>query len=254
VLAFHVRYLLGRVASADLARGSDKDRVEWPPHPDRLFCALVQAWSDLGHPTQERDLLVRLESPLEERTRLPVVHVAQTTADVSRVSFVPVNDNWRPYYRDPNTNKDKAFPVMGSLRIGRDRKERRFVSRTVDLDPPEAHAIIGWPGDGWTASDYESAAKLARLVGYLGHSSSVVAVEVADHMPTPTWVAAGDGTLLLRVPTTGRLGALQGAFKAGRRPAVGAVERHGRAPARRRPPPSPSRCIDSDDAPPPRMP
>lgn len=222
MLAFCVRYLLGRVAAADLARGSDKDRVEWPPHPDRLFCALVQAWGDLGRSAQERDLLVRLESPLEERTRLPVVHGAQSTADISRVSFVPVNDNPRPYYRDPTTKKDKPFPVMGSLRIGRERQERRFVSRTLEIDPPEPHAIIGWPGDHWTASDYEVAARLARLVGYLGHSSSMVAVEVADHMPTPTWVADEDGTLPLRVPTAGRLHALQGAFDAGRRPPVGA--------------------------------
>jgi CRISPR-associated protein Csb2 len=166
--------------------------------------------------------LVRLESAMEEPTRLPVVHVAQTTtADVSRVSYVPVNDNHKPYYRDPNTKKDKPFTVMGSMGIGRDRKERRFVSGTLDLDAPEPHATIGWPGDGWSAGDYEAATKLARLVGYLGHSSSVVAVEVADHMPAPTWVADENGTSLFRVPTAGRLDALRDAFKAGRRPLVG---------------------------------
>lgn len=233
MLAFRIRYLLGRVAAADFARGNDKDRVEWPPHPDRLLCALVQAWGDLGCPAVERDLLLRLQSPLEQPSRLPVVHVGTTTTgpDVSRVSFVPVNDNEKPFYRDPNAKRDKPFSMMGAMRIGRDRKERRFVSRTVDLDAAEPHAIIGWPGDGWRAEDYDTAARLARLVSYLGHSSSVVAVDVTDHVPAPTWVGDEHGTLLLRVPTEGRIEALQGAFLVDRRPPVGVWRLYGQAQA-----------------------
>jgi CRISPR-associated protein Csb2 len=230
VLAFRIRYLLGRVAAADFACGNDKNRVEWPPHPDRLLCALVQAWGDLGCPPAEHELLLRLQSPLEEPSRLPVVHVGTTTADadVARVSFVPVNDNEEPFYRDPTTKRDKPFSMMGAMRIGRDRKERRFVSRTVDLNSAEPHAIIGWPGDGWVAQDYDTAARLARMVGYLGHSSSVVAVDVTDAVPPPTWVGDEHGTLLLRVPTDGRVEALERAFQAGHRPPVGVWRPYGR--------------------------
>lgn len=233
MLAFRIRYLLGRVAAADFARGNDKDRVEWPPHPDRLLCALVQAWGDLGCPSAEHELLLRLQSSLEEPSRLPVVHVGTTTADadVARVSFVPVNDNEKPFYRDANTKRDKPFSMMGAMRIGRDRKERRFVSRTVDLDAAEPHAIIGWPSDGWRAEDYGMAARLARLVSYLGHSSSVVSVDVTDHVPEPTWVGDEHGTLLLRVPSQGRVEALEGAFQAGRRPPVGVWKLYGPAQA-----------------------
>ena len=119
---------------------------------------------------------------------------------------------------------------MGSMRIGRDRKERPpFVSGTLDLDASEPHATIGWPRNGWTSTDYQAAARLARLVGYLGHSSSVVAVEVADHIPAPTWVADEQGTLLFRVPTPGRLDALLNAFKVGRRPLVAVWRLYGQA-------------------------
>lgn len=226
MLAFRVRYLLGRVAAADVSRGSEKDRGEWPPHPDRLFCALVQAWGDLGRPDRERGFLERLE-----KAGPPHVHAARATADISRVTFVPVPDNWKPYYRDPNTKKEKPFPVMGAMRIGRDRKERRFVSQAVDLDVSEAHATIGWPRPGdhnaWSASDFEAAESLSRLVGYLGHSSSVVAVDVIREIPSPSWMPDEDGTLLLRVPHPDRFAALKCAFEAGRRPPVSTWQPYG---------------------------
>jgi len=226
VLAFRVRYLLGRVAAADVSRGSEKDRGEWPPHPDRLFSALVQAWSDLGRPGRERGFLERIE-----KAGPPHIHAARATPDVSRVSFVPVPDNWKPYDRDPNTKKDKPFPVMGAMRIGRDRKERRFVSQAVDLDVREPHATIGWPRpgdhDAWSAGDFEAAECLSRLVGYLGHSSSVVAVDVVREIPAPAWMPDEDGTLLLRVPHADRLATLERAFEAGRRPPVSTWQPYG---------------------------
>lgn len=198
MLAFRVRYLLGRVAAADVSRGSEKDRSEWPPHPDRLYSALVQAWADLGQPNRERTFLQRLAS-----APAPRVHAQRAANDVGRVSFVPVPDNWKPYYRDPNTKKEKAFTVMGAMRIGRDRKERRFVSHAVELDLVEPHATIAWPqpvdGTAWTSEDLECAANLSRLVGYLGHSSSLVGVDVGDEVATVGWRTV-DGEEVWRWP------------------------------------------------------
>jgi CRISPR-associated protein Csb2 len=227
VLAFRVRYLLGRVAAADVSRGSEKDRGEWPPHPDRLFCALVQAWGDLGRRDSEREFLERLE-----RAGSPHVHATRAAADVARVSFVPVPDNWKPYFRDPNTKKDKPFPVMGAMRIGRDRKERRFVSQAVNLDVHEPHATIGWPRprehQEWQERDYGAAATLSRLVSYLGHSSSVVAVDVVREVPVSAWIPDdNDGALLLRVPHEDRLKILEAAFEADRRPPVSTWQSYG---------------------------
>jgi CRISPR-associated protein Csb2 len=151
--------------------------------------------------------------------------------DVSRVSFVPVADEWKPYYRDPNTKKDRPFPAMGALRIGRDRKERRFVSQAVELDLSEPHVVIGWPeaheNERWAVGDFESAACLSRHVAYLGHSSSIVAVDVVPELPDPTWVPDDHGTLLLRVPHENRLKLLEDAFHAGRRPPLAAWSPYG---------------------------
>lgn len=226
MLAFRVRYLAGRVVAADVSRGSEKDRGEWPPHPDRLFCALVQAWGDLGRPDRERSFLERIE-----KAGPPHVHAARAIGAVSRVSFVPVPDNWKPYYRDPSTGKEKPFPVMGAMRIGRDRKGRRFVSQAVELDVREPHATIGWPRpgdrDAWGAGDFEAAESLSRLVGYLGHSSSVVAVDVIREVPSSAWMPDEDGTLLLRVPHADRFAALERAFGAGRRPPASTWQPYG---------------------------
>ena len=48
MFALRVTYLMGRVYSAAFDDGDDKREPEWPPHPSRLFSALVAAWGDGG--------------------------------------------------------------------------------------------------------------------------------------------------------------------------------------------------------------
>ena len=68
----------------------DNSGAEWPPHPERVFSALVQAWGDGGHDPTERAALEWLES-------LPAPCIrADPTQDCDRRSapivFVPPND------------------------------------------------------------------------------------------------------------------------------------------------------------------
>ena len=89
MLALEVEYLTGRsVASMP----NDRDQAEWPPHPGRLFMALVAAHMerDPGD-SAERAALLWLEglSP-------PEISAADADPrDVLEV-FVPVNDNFGP--------------------------------------------------------------------------------------------------------------------------------------------------------------
>ena len=48
MFVLRVTYLMGRVYSAAFDDGDDKREPEWPPHPSRLFSALVAAWGDSG--------------------------------------------------------------------------------------------------------------------------------------------------------------------------------------------------------------
>ena len=45
MLTIEVEFLLGRYAAADFR---DRERPEWPPHPARLFSALVAASHESG--------------------------------------------------------------------------------------------------------------------------------------------------------------------------------------------------------------
>ena len=56
-----VIYLMGRSYAAPPEEGDDKRTAEWPPHPGRLFCALVAAWGESGGSDEGRKVIEWLE-------------------------------------------------------------------------------------------------------------------------------------------------------------------------------------------------
>src|SRR4051812_33195002 len=59
MLAVEVELLTGRYTAT---RYDDRDRPGWPPHPARLFSALVALWADADEPDpKERAALLWLE-------------------------------------------------------------------------------------------------------------------------------------------------------------------------------------------------
>lgn len=57
MFAIEVEFLLGRSVATD---PSQRDLAEWPPHPTRLFSALVDALGDVA----DEDARARAESAL----------------------------------------------------------------------------------------------------------------------------------------------------------------------------------------------
>lgn len=85
MLALRVEYLTGRVVAT---RYNDRDAAEWPPHPARLFSALVACWAEqLPLDEPERQALTWLEG-------LSPPHIACSSCHERRVvtHYVPVND------------------------------------------------------------------------------------------------------------------------------------------------------------------
>lgn len=79
--------LLGGAYRATLPDGSN---AEWPPHPERIFSALAQAWGDGGCDPNEREVLAWLEQqppPAIEADALDQVSIR----DAPTV-YVPPND------------------------------------------------------------------------------------------------------------------------------------------------------------------
>lgn len=221
MFGFRVTYLRGSVTAADMRSGNAKDEVEWPPHPDRLFCALVQAWGDLGAAALGRSALCWMEQLPPPFIRCGTM---LTTSVVRR--FVPVNDTWNPITTDSKGRKKCAPPIAGSP-IGRVRQPRLIPTATLSDDT----ATFWWP-DATPAADHrQSLLELSNAVASVGHPSCLVSVEVVDSADAlePTWVPRADGTETLRVPTSGRLSELCEAYEASprRRPPMGAWASYG---------------------------
>lgn len=157
MLALRVTYLMGRVYSARFEDGDGKADPEWPPHPSRLFSALTAAWGEGG---AEEELRPALEW-LEQQTPPRILFGRHTTRALVQ-AFVPVNDS-------------------ETLPEDRSRKGRVFPS--ASLTNPDVYFI-------WDASPTEEVRKkLDRILlraSSVGHSSSLVSVEIAEQV-------SGDG-------------------------------------------------------------
>lgn len=198
MLAIAINYLNRQVRA--FTYNSTSAEPEWPPHPDRVFMAMVAAWGQTGQSPDEEQALRWLErqEPPEiaagpHRPRNPVTH------------YVPVNDN--PARRD----LEKLLP-QGQVR----RQPRRFAAAA--LDHPVAHLI-------WRDADPEhhllALRRLCANVTNVGHSSSLTQAYIDANPPAPNWrPATAQGNIQLRTPYHGRLDDLITAYANGQRPAA----------------------------------
>jgi CRISPR-associated protein Csb2 len=189
---------------AIITRWDNRDEPEWPPHPDRVFMALVAAWGEAGEDAAQREALEWLES-LDPPSLTVPTEVSQRT---SFTSYVPVNDNSSP------VGKKGAFGPMGSLPIGRNRQPRRFPA----VVPSSPTFFLSWNVDIPT-NLRPGLEKVCELVTYVGHSATPVRLWLDDRPPAPTLVADDNRALQsLRVFNRGRLAYLKNRFDAGLRP------------------------------------
>ena len=86
MFAIAVELLTGRYTAQQF---NDRNRPEWPPHPARLFSALVAAWADNDEPDgEERSALRWLED--QDPPSIRCGDALKQRAVVTH--FVPVND------------------------------------------------------------------------------------------------------------------------------------------------------------------
>lgn len=177
--------------------------AEWPPHPDRVFCALVQAWADGGKKSDEAAALrwlEQLEPPVIDADPVNDVHKNRRVFDRdSAAVYVPPND----------ATDVSILPAF-----------RRRQARTFAATFPESPII----GMRWNTSTLNGEtlhiAMLAERVASIGHSSSLVRCHVIENVGAErAWIPTNDGSgRRLRVPRGGRFDALEAAWQHGRRP------------------------------------
>ncbi|HYH66475.1 MAG TPA: type I-U CRISPR-associated protein Csb2 [Urbifossiella sp.] len=193
MFALGVDLLMGR---AVMTRWEDRDAAEWPPHPDRVFMALVAAWGEAGEDAAQRAALEWLETLDPPALAVPGL----ASERVTFTSFVPVNDD-----ADPTRTNG---PPVGNYPLRRHRVGRSFPAAV-----PEAPTFrLIWDVDV-PANLRPGLDAVCALATYLGHSSSPVRVWVSDETPDPTLVpVTGRAAVRLRTFGKGRLAYLEGRF------------------------------------------
>jgi CRISPR-associated protein Csb2 len=215
MLALEIELLTG-VYGASLP---DKSGAEWPPHPERAFSALVQAWGDGGCDGRARAALEWLES-----LPAPLIEADDRVACSERSAltvFVPPNDSPR----------EKEMTAL--LPDRRRRQSRNF--RVAIPENPVVKMI--WP-DAPGASEHRAAlSALAHRVTSLGHSASLVRFALTESNADPfrLWTPDDHGALSLRIAHRGRMLRLEEWLSRDERPQPGVSVRY-RSPSPARPP------------------
>lgn len=185
-LTLGIRYLRGQAVATD---PTNREQAEWPPHPARVFMALAAAHFESGEDASERVALEWLEalSP-------PALFVPEVFARSPVTAYVPVND--------------KAGPSTASLQSApsftRSRQPRQFPSHWLG----DQCLFCTWPSAVGSEVHLAALNQLCAKVTYLGHSSSLVQVWVADPAAaTPAnWVpTTTEAELRLRQVSPGTL-------------------------------------------------
>ena len=167
-LVLEIEFLTGAYRAA---RSPASTTPDWPPQPDRVFSGLVAAWAARGEQSIERLALEWLEAQ-----SAPAIHAGDHTVRTAPDVFVPPNDQRA-------TKTEVYLKVMPGWRT---RQPRRFPVAHLD-DPVMAMVWASDPEPKLLAA----LDALARDVGYIGHSASLVRCRfLSRSSPAPEHVAA----------------------------------------------------------------
>ncbi len=188
MLQLQIGFPGGRYYAASI---EDPRCPEWPPHPSRVYSALVAAaYAGGRQPTDlERSLLQRIEASAPPSLAFPDVDLTPAPD-----SFVPVNDEKSRVEAKRGQSQGVLFP---------NRQVRQFPAAFM-LDEPEV--TLRWP---ILMNDEEIQAldRLAARVTHVGTSHSFVTAHFStSDSPAPAQlVPQAGGQSYLRVPRFGRL-------------------------------------------------
>lgn len=218
MLVIGIEYLTGRVVAT---LRSNREMPEWPPHPTRLFSAMVSTLYEFNIGEEAREALLWLEKQQPPSMWAKPVTIGEDTPTAQR-SWVPVNDS----------NDQVGSPLSPGIPVLRKRAERFFPS----FCPESPHVYFVWDkADPSEIIRFRRALEMiSENMTYLGHSASLIRASILDSPPEePNLVPDEEGEWILRVPGPGRLKRLEEHYyvskKTGRRiePPLGRFARYG---------------------------
>jgi CRISPR-associated protein Csb2 len=245
MFAIELEFLTGRYVAS---RYNDRSRPEWPPHPARLFSALVATHcAGAERPQEEREAMLWLERQGAPHLR------ASTPEEVAErepyTTFVPVNDPdvvgtfdadreeiERLHIEASNDRKaatkaralEKRLSekIARSIAPGRISAEGMRTARSVlpetrirqprtfpSVAPADPRVYFIWPHATPEGAVRTALGPLVSNLVRLGHSSSLVRARVVDTAPEANWRPDETGEHRLRIVGEGQLTALDHAFE-----------------------------------------
>lgn len=212
---------------AVMTDAASRDKAEWPPHPARVFMALVAAHYDFKPLAtdgaeaaagwgQERSALEWLEMQGAPDMSWPDAALR----NVVKV-YVPVNDSVVPQAVD-RVKPSEMRSALGVMPDQRSRQERTFPAVYVEGEEPNCFVYAVWPESNPSSEILEALNRLAGKVSRIGHSSSLVRVWIVTtgalppttHIPN-LGVSRTRRSLPLRIPTQGFFANLDQRYNAG---------------------------------------
>ena len=177
-IAIEVTFGTGRYVAVDVA---DRTKPEWPPHPARLFSALVEAWARYGSAPPDPGERAALE--WLERQPPPTIFEPGGSHRRAVGLFVPVNNATAPKSVDRERGVTKWWTLLPE-----ERKRTPRHSMPSTLVEGGGRVVFAWPDSDPSTNDRQALAGMAGRVTRLGHSSSFVACRLVDDPPDPVWV------------------------------------------------------------------
>jgi CRISPR-associated protein Csb2 len=218
MLVLRVEFLAG-VCMATRHNDPTRSTPEWPPHPDRLYSALVAAAAEpVGSGGIDlSDSSVQALRWLAEQCwkeggqcKAPLLHASGAFRRTSPDVPMPTNPapDEIPNSLEPGPtarNREKrAKELRDAVRNLLPVHRKKAMLPIPAVVPEESAVYFVWP-------DAEPGERLATLrsicerVTYLGRSRSLVRVTMEDHAPAPTHVPDPFGGVELRVPAKRRI-------------------------------------------------
>lgn len=228
MLALRIEFLTGVFMATD-RHDATRRRPEWPPHPDRLFSALVAAAAALPEASEgnvpdaaEKALQWLAGQSWTDKGEViaPQLHASPAHPRDAPDVYMPTNPHPSELPKSltkkngpgvvSDGNREKLQKVLPAYRA----RKALPIPAVVPEDPV---VTFLWPVAD-PREHRDTLAAICACVTYLGRSRSLVRVTLDPDPPQPTHVPDPDGAIQLRVPGANRLKELKDTFLAERRP------------------------------------
>jgi CRISPR-associated protein Csb2 len=225
MIALKVEYLTG-VCMATKHDDPSRSVPEWPPHPDRLYSALVAAaatlpdaeegclperavqalnWLAAQNWAGGRVVAPELHAPEARRRLAPEVHMPSNPDP----DEIPKSLEPGPRTKDPEKRRKELKRDMRNLLPVHRRKVALPIPAVI---PDEPVGYFVWR-EAEPKDHIETLRQICERVTYLGRSRSLVRVSIVDNPPPSTHVPDPFGQVQLRVPGPERLEQLNESYK-----------------------------------------